>query len=61
MLTIKVCVDGNGRVISAKRRQFNTTITNTTVLRQAEEAAKKWKFKAGDEACGTVTYVIKLK
>lgn len=60
-VTIKVCVDGSGRVISAERRQFNTTITNSTVLRQAEKAAMKWKFKAGDEACGTVTYVIKFK
>ncbi|MFK7775857.1 MAG: hypothetical protein AB8F94_27285 [Saprospiraceae bacterium] len=60
-ITIKVCVDGSGRVKSAKRTLSNTTITNSTVLRQAEKAALKWRFKAGDEACGTVTYVIKLK
>ena len=60
-ITIKVCVDGNGRVKSAKRTLSNTTITNSTVLRQAEKAALKWRFKAGDEACGTVTYVIKFK
>ena len=60
-ITIKVCVDGSGRVKSAKRTLSNTTVTNSTVLRQAEKAALKWKFKAGDEACGTVTYVIKLK
>lgn len=60
-VTIKVCVDGNGRVKTAKRTLSNTTITNSTVLRQAEKAALKWKFKPGDEACGTVTYVIKLK
>lgn len=60
-ITIKVCVDGSGQVTSAKRTLSNTTITNSTVLRQAEKAALKWRFKAGDEACGTVTYVIKLK
>ncbi|MFK8005030.1 MAG: hypothetical protein AB8H03_01610 [Saprospiraceae bacterium] len=60
-ITIKVCVDGSGRVKSAKRTLSNTTITNSTVLRQAEKAALKWRFKAGDEACGTVTYVIKLQ
>ncbi len=60
-VTIKVCVDGSGRVKSAKRTLSNTTITNSTVLRQAEKAALKWRFKAGDEACGTVTYVIKFK
>ncbi|MDG2418035.1 MAG: hypothetical protein P8M17_03505 [Saprospiraceae bacterium] len=62
-ITIKVCVDANGRVKpeSVRKTLSNTTITNQTVIRQAEKAAKKWKFKAGDEACGTVTYVIKLK
>lgn len=60
-VTIKVCVDGSGNVKSAKRTLSNTSITNSTVLRQAEKAAMKWKFKAGEAACGTVTYVIKLK
>lgn len=60
-ITIKVCVDGNGRVISAKSTLSNTTITNSTVKRQAEKAAMNWRFKAGDKACGTVTYVIKFK
>ena len=60
-VTIKVCVDINGRVISAESRLSNTTITNSTVKRQAEKAAMKWRFKAGEKACGTVTYVIKFK
>ncbi len=60
-ITIKVCVDGSGRVVSAKKTLGNTTVTNQTVIREAERAALKWRFKAGDEACGTVTYVIKFK
>ena len=60
-ITIKVCVDGSGRVISAKKTLGNTTIANQTVIKEAERAALKWRFKAGDEACGTVTYVIKFK
>lgn len=60
-VTIKVCVNSDGTVRSAKRTLSNTTITNQSVIKQAEQYAKKWKFKAGDEACGTVTYVIKLK
>ena len=60
-VTVKVCVDSSGKVISAKRQLRGTTITNESVLRQAEAAAKKWKFAAGDEACGTVTYKIKLQ
>lgn len=60
-ITVKVCVDANGRVTSAKKTLKNTSITNQTVIRQAEKAALKWKFKAGEPACGTVTYVIKLQ
>lgn len=60
-VTVKVCVDSRGNVTSTRRTISNTTITNESVIQQAEAAAKKWKFKAGEEACGTVTYVIKLK
>ncbi|MEM6965549.1 MAG: cell envelope integrity protein TolA [Bacteroidota bacterium] len=60
-VTVKVCVDDSGKVTSTRRTISNTTITNESVIRQAEAAAKKWTFKPGEEACGTVTYVIKLK
>jgi len=60
-VTVKVCVDGSGNVTSAKRTIGGTTITNETVIKQAVQYAKRWKFKTGEPACGTVTYVIKLK
>ena len=60
-VTVKVCVNSSGKVISSRRTLSGTTITNESVIRQAEQYAKKWAFKAGDEACGTVTYVIKLQ
>lgn len=60
-VTIDVCVDANGNVLTAKRTLKNTTITSQAVIEQAVKFAKKWKFEKGGRACGTITYVIKLK
>jgi hypothetical protein len=60
-VTIDVCVDANGNVLTAKRTLKNTTITSQAVIEQAVKFAKKWKFEKGKKACGTITYVIKLK
>jgi len=60
-VTIDVCVDANGNVLTAKRTLKNTSITSQAVIEQAVKFAKKWKFEKGKKACGTITYVIKLK
>jgi hypothetical protein len=60
-ITIKVCANAQGEVISANRTQSNTTITNSTDIERARKAALKWKFKPGEEACGTLTFNIRVK
>lgn len=64
-VVIRVCVDKNGIVIKSKTGNVfeKTTITDPIVIMQAIETANKWKFKPSKEevACGTVTYVIKIK
>ncbi|MFK7775858.1 MAG: hypothetical protein AB8F94_27290 [Saprospiraceae bacterium] len=60
-VTINVCVDINGKILTAERTLKNTTITSQAVIQQAERTAKKWKFEKGKRACGTITYILKLK
>ena len=60
-ITIDVCVDANGNVLTTKRTLKNTTITSQAVIQQAVKFAKKWKFEKGNKACGTITYIITLK
>lgn len=60
-VTIDVCVDANGNVLTAEQTLKNTTITSQAVIEQAVKVAKKWKFEKGNKACGTITYIIKLK
>ncbi|MFK8005031.1 MAG: cell envelope integrity protein TolA [Saprospiraceae bacterium] len=60
-VTIDVCVDETGKVYKAKSTIKNTSITSQAVIKQAETYAKKWKFQKGKKACGTITYILKLK
>ena len=64
-VVIRVCVDKNGIVIKSETVNVpeKSTITDPVVIMQAIETANKWKFKPSKEeiACGTVTYVIKIK
>ena len=62
-VVIRVKVDANGRVISAKYTQRGSNTTDPTLIRLAERNAKQWKFKKGaiDEQTGTITYVFKVK
>ncbi len=60
-VTIKVCVDENGSVTSAKFTQSGSSISNGEVIQRAESNASKWKFTPGKKACGTITYKLKLK
>ena len=61
-VAIKICVDESGQVISAKRTQRGTSISlSSPNVELARKAALKWKFKAGESACGVLTFNIKLK
>ena len=64
-ITIQVCIDQDG-IVLPERTIFlpnESTIYNETVIEQTIQTANRWKFKPYpvDIACGTVTYVIKLK
>ncbi len=62
-VVVKVCVDANGKVLSAAYTQSGSTTNDSTLRRLAEANAKKWTFKAGDldKSCGTITYDFKVK
>jgi colicin import membrane protein len=63
-VVVKVCVDSNGKVISAKYTQSGSNTTDTQLRRLAEENAMKWKFKSATidgNQCGTITYNFKVK
>lgn len=64
-ITLKICVNQDGKVIQSETILVPkaTTINNKKVIQQAIEYANRWKFNPAKEdfACGTITYVIKLK
>lgn len=62
-VVVKVCVDAQGNVTSAKFTQGGSTTSNAQLRRIAEANAKRWKFKPGelDKQCGTITYDFKVK
>lgn len=62
-IVVKVCVNSEGRVISAKYTQSGSTTSNSQLRRIAEKNAKKWRFKRAelDSQCGTITYEFKIK
>lgn len=63
IVVIKVCVDPNGEVLSARFTQDGSTTNNSSLIQSAIKNAKKWNFKAGsvDKQCGTITYDFRLK
>lgn len=63
VVIVKVCVNAKGQVVSAKYTAIGSTTSNATLIRLAEENARKWNFKSGslDKQCGTITYDFKVK
>ena len=63
VVVIKVCVDGNGNVVSADYTQAGSTTNSTTLINIARENARRYNFKASDvdKQCGTITYNFILK
>lgn len=62
-VVVKVCVDGNGKVLSAEFTQRGSTATSSRLKQIALSNAKKWRFSKGavDKQCGTITYNFKVK
>jgi len=62
-VVIRVCVDRNGKVISAQFTQKGSNTTDRTLVEIAEKAAAKYTFQASDidKQCGTIAIDFKLK
>ena len=62
-VVVKVCVDENGRVISANYTQKGSTTNDGDLRRIAEDAARQYRFTpfALDKQCGTITINFILK
>ena len=60
-VVVKVCVDANGRVISAESTLAGTTATDPKLKDIAVAGAKRWTFSASSTSrqCGTITYTFK--
>ncbi len=63
VVVIEVCVDNNGKVIKSSFTQKGSTTSDKSLVKLAEENAKKWSFKSGstDKQCGTIKYEFKVK
>lgn len=55
-VNVKVCVDSDGNVTSAKYTQSGSTTANATLIQKAVAGAKKYKFDKSDRdsQCGTM-------
>lgn len=62
-VVLKVCVDSNGKVLSAEYTQRGSTTTDSRLRSLAIRNAKNWKFNKGsiDKQCGTITYDFKVR
>lgn len=62
-VVVKVCVDSNGKVISAKYTQAGSTSSDSGLIKTAINAAKQYRFNKGDidKQCGTIKIKFRLK
>ncbi|MCP3927581.1 MAG: hypothetical protein GY705_00590 [Bacteroidetes bacterium] len=62
-VVVKVCVDQNGKVLSAEFTQRGSTAISSRLRNIAVANAKNWRFNKGsiDKQCGTITYEFKLR
>ncbi|MEL6721568.1 MAG: hypothetical protein AAFP82_22920, partial [Bacteroidota bacterium] len=64
-VVVYVCVDANGKVVSAEYTQkgsYGSAASDSAIRRKAIANAKNWKFKSGsvDKQCGTISYRFKF-
>lgn len=62
-VVVKVCVNADGKVTSAKYTQGGSTTTNASLIQTAVKFAKKYRFEKGavDKQCGTIKIKFRLK
>ncbi len=62
-VVVKVCVNANGQVTSAKFTQKGSTTSNAGLVATAVKAAKKYKFSKGgvDNQCGTIKIKFRVR
>jgi outer membrane biosynthesis protein TonB len=62
-VVIEVCVDGDGRVVSADYTQRGSTTSDSELRNKALAAARGYRFAASgsDKECGTITFNFQLK
>jgi TonB family protein len=62
-VVVSVCVDSNGKVVSADFTQRGSTTADSQLVNAAIRNAKNWQFSDGsvDKQCGTITYNFKVK
>ena len=62
-VSVRVCVDNAGKVLSAEITQRGTTATSSRLRSKAIQHARTIKFKPGSESklCGIVPYTFKVK
>ena len=62
-IVLYVCVNSDGRVVSADYKASGSTTTDEDLIAAATRNAMQYKFAAGsaDKQCGTITYNFKLR
>jgi outer membrane biosynthesis protein TonB len=60
---VKICVDANGNVMSAKKTLNGTTATDPNLHKKAEAHAMRYKFSksSNPKQCGTIVYDFKFR
>ena len=61
---VKICVDNEGRVTSAKSTAQGSTITNTDIIELAENKAKEFQFSKNNarrEQCGSILFTFTVE
>lgn len=62
-VVVRVCVDSNGKVTSAKYTQSGSTTTDSRLVTKAIAGAKKYTFSKGDieKQCGTIKIKFRVR
>lgn len=62
-VVVKVCVDSNGRVTSAKYTQQGSTTLDPQLIKLAEKGAAKYLFSSApiESQCGSITFDFKVR
>jgi len=63
LVVVDICVDQEGKVMTAKYTQRGSTTNDQYLIQKAVKAAKKWRFATSAETkqCGVINIDFKLK